>query len=395
VVRAPVLLLLATVAASDSIDKRIEAGVKRGVDFLLSRFDAEKGWGNALGTGTYGNVGTPYPYDAGPTALVSYALLKAGVPRDHPTLKKAFSMLKLRHRTPAVAYELSVLLLAVAERAGAAKCPDFRVAPLRAERTSHRFKKPERNPFPKEEWTWVQDLAKKLMSFQAENGGWRYYPNDFHSGGRADVSSTQFALLALSTANRCGVLVPEAVFANARDYLLLSQEKEGREVPRAIHVPGGDPDALDRARGFPYIARSDVVPYRRVSGGMTAAGVASLILLREELGSDERLERAILDGYAWVGRYFCVEVNPGAFPFLNGSYHYVWLYALERCGDLGRREVIGGRSWFFEGATYLLAEQRKDGAFVDETCMSPKDVLGTAFALLFLTRAHKPVSGGG
>ena len=71
------------------------------------------------------------------------------------------------------------------------------------------------------------------------------------------------------------------------------------------------------------------------------------------------------------------------------------LYALERCGDLGRREVIGGRSWFFEGATYLLAEQRKDGAFVDETCMSPKDVLGTAFALLFLTRAHKPVSGGG
>jgi Prenyltransferase and squalene oxidase repeat len=395
VVRVLVLLLLATAAASESIDKRIEEGIRRGVDFLLSRFDAEKGWGNALGTGTYGNVGTAYPYDAGPTALVSYALLKAGVPRDHPTLKKAFSMLRLRHRTPAVAYEISVLLLAVAERAGAAKCPDFRVAPLRAERTAHRFRKPAKSSFPKEEWTWVVDLAKKLMSFQAENGGWRYYPNDFHSGGRADVSSTQFALLALSTANRCGVLVPEAVFAKARDYLLASQEKEGREVPRAIHVPGGDPDALDRARGFPYIAGSDVVPYRRASGGMTAAGVASLILLREELGSDEKIERAILDGYAWVGRYFCVEVNPGTFPFLNGSYHYAWLYALERCGDLGRREVIGGRSWFFEGATYLLAEQRKDGAFVDETCMSPKDVLGTAFALLFLTRAHKPVSGGG
>jgi hypothetical protein len=395
VVRALALLLLTTVAASESLDTRIEAGVKRGVEFLLSRFHAEKGWGNAIGTGTYGNMGTPYPYDAGPTALVSYALLKAGVPRDHPTLKKAFSMLKLRHRTPAVAYEISVLLLAVAERAGAAKCPDFRVAPLRAERTNHRFNKPHRNPFPKEEWTWAVDLAKKLVSFQAESGGWRYYPNDFHSGGRADVSATQFALLALSTANRCGVLVPDDVFRKARDYLLSSQEKEGREVPRAIHVPGGDPEALDRARGFPYIAGSDVPPYRRVSGGMTAAGVASLILLREELGPDERVERAILDGYAWVGRYFCVEVNPGMWPFLNGSYHYVWLYALERCGDLGRREVIGGRSWFAEGAGYLLAAQREDGAFVDETCMSPKDVLGTAFALLFLTRAHRPVSGGG
>ncbi|MFI5402055.1 MAG: prenyltransferase/squalene oxidase repeat-containing protein [Planctomycetota bacterium] len=392
--RATVLLLLSTAASSQGIDARIGEGVRKGVDFLLSKFDAEKGYGNALGTGTYGNVGVPYPYDAGPTALVSYALLKAAVPRDHPTLKKAFSMLKLRHRTPAVAYELSVMLLAVAERAGAATCPDFRRGPLRQERTVHRFKKPEKNPFPKEEWTWVVDLARKLMSFQSENGGWRYYPHDRHSGGRADVSSTQFALLALSTANRCGVLVPDEVFRKARDYLLLSQEKEGLPVPRAVHVPGGDPDALDRARGFPYIAGSEVIPYRRVSGGMTAAGVASLILLREELGPDEKIEKAILDGYAWIGRYFCVEVNPGAFPFLGGSYHFVWLYALERCGDLGRRELIGDRAWFFEGANHLLSVQREDGAFVDETCMNPQDVLGTAFALLFLTRAHKPVSGG-
>jgi len=395
VVRPLVLLLLVTSASSESIDARIEEGVKKGVDFLLSKFDPEKGWGNAIGTGTYGNLGTPYPYDAGPTALVSYALLKAGVPRDHPTLKKAFAFLRIKHRTPAVAYELSVELLAVAERAGAKKCPDFRVGPLREKRTADRFKKPAENPFPREEWTWVLDLAKKLLSFQAENGGWRYYPNDFHSGGRADVSSTQFAILALSTAHRCGVLVPEEAFRKARAFLLASQEKEGPPVPRAIYLPGGDPDALDRARGFPYIAGSNVPPYRHVSGGMTAAGVASLLLLRDELGSDEQLETAILDGYAWVGRYFCVPVNPGAFPFLNGSYHFVWLYGLERCGDLGRREVIGERSWFVEGATYLLADQRKDGAFVDETCMSPKDILGTAFALLFLTRANKPVSGGG
>jgi hypothetical protein len=317
------------------------------------------------------------------------------VPRDHSVLKKAFSFLKLRHRTPAVAYELSVLLLAVAERAGAARCPDFRVGARRDERTTHRFRKPADNPFPKEEWTWMVDLAKKLISFQSEKGGWRYYPNDFHSGGRADVSSTQFAMLALSTAHRCGYLVPEEVFRRARAFLLASQEADGREVLRAIHVPGGDPDALDRARGFPYIAGSDVLPYRRVTGGMTAAGVSSLLLVREELGADEEVERAILDGFAWIGRYLCVQVNPGAFPFLQGSYHFTWLYALERCGDLGRREVIGERTWFAEGANFLLSVQREDGAFVDETCMNPKDVLGTAFALLFLTRAHKPVSGGG
>jgi len=393
--RRVVLLLLVSVASGgQSLETRIGTGVQRGVDLLLARFDPKAGWGQALGTGTYGNVGRAYPYYAGPTALVCYALLKAGVSPDHKTLRKAFSFLRVKHRTPGVAYEISVELLAVAERAGAQRCPDFRRGALRARRTTHRFKKPKGCPFPTQYWTWMADLAKKLMTFQARNGGWRYYPNDFHSGGRADVSSTQFALLALSTASRCGYDVPDDVFQKARFFLLQSQQKKGREVPRAIHVPGGPEDAVDHARGFPYIAGSDVMPYRRISGGMTAAAVASLLLVREELGSDEQLEQAILDGFAWLGRYFTVRVNPGYQPFLQGSYHFAYLYAVERAGDIARREVIGGRSWFVEGANHLLSIQREDGAFVDATCMNPKDVLGTAFALLFLTRAHRPVTGG-
>ena len=53
--------------------------MERGVAFLLSRYDKSDGWGNALGNGVYGGVGKAYPYDAGPTALVCFALLKAGV----------------------------------------------------------------------------------------------------------------------------------------------------------------------------------------------------------------------------------------------------------------------------------------------------------------------------
>ncbi|MHC4817979.1 MAG: hypothetical protein ACYTF8_07985 [Planctomycetota bacterium] len=392
--RALAFLLLVSVAGGgESLETRIGEGVQRGVDLLLGKFDPKAGWGQALGTGTYGNVGRAYPYYAGPTALVCYALLKAGVPPDHPTVKKAFSFLRVKHRTPGVAYEISVQLLAVAERAGAKRCPDFRLGTLRERRTTHRFKKPKGSPFSTQYWTWMADLAKRLMRFQARNGGWRYYPDDFHSGGRADVSSTQFALLALTTASRCGYDVPAEVFEKARFFLLQSQQKKGRDVPRAIHVPGGPEDAFDRARGFPYIANSDVAPYRRISGGMTAAAVASLLLVRDELGSDEDIERAILDGFAWLGRYFTVRVNPGYQPFLQGSYHFLYLYAVERSGDIARREVIGGRSWFVEGANYLLSIQRRDGAFVDATCMNPKDVLGTAFALLFLTRAHRPVTG--
>jgi hypothetical protein len=285
-------------------------------------------------------------------------------------------------------------LLAVAEWAGARKSPDFRLPKYKEQRTTERYKKPPASPLKREHWTWITELAKRLISFQSEAGGWRYYPNDFHSGGSEDVSSTQFALLALSTASRLGYDVDERVFRKARAYLLAVQDKTGPVVPRAIHVPGAPADATDRARGFSYIRGAKAAPHwRATNGGMTAAGVASLLLVKQELGGDEELDRAVLDGFGWLGRYFTVRVNPGRAPFLGGSYHYTYLYALERCGDLAGREVIGERSWYAEGARFLLARQREDGAFADPTCMNPKDVLGTAFALLFLKRASRPVSG--
>lgn len=395
VVRIAVLaLILPLASAGPSLESRVQQAVDKGVGFLLSKFDKKEGWGGAMGTGVYGNVGRAYPYAAGPTALCCYALLKAGVPPDHKTLRYAFSFLRTKHRTPGVAYELSLSLLAVAEWGGAAKSPDFRKGARREQRTTHRFRKPKDTPLETRHWTWMADLAKRLMQFQSGIGGWRYYPRDFHSGGRADISSTQFALLALSTASRCGYDVPRSVFERARKFLLESQAKDGPKVPRAIHMPGTEKGTLDTARGFPYIANSDVIHYRRLSGGMTAAGVASMLLVRDELGSDEALDQAILDGFAWLGRYYTTVVNPGYAPFSLGSYHYTYLYAVERCGDIGHREVIGGRSWFAEGARYFLSRQRKDGAIMDPTCMNPRDTLGTAFALLFLTRASKPVSGG-
>jgi hypothetical protein len=130
-----------------------------------------------------------------------------------------------------------------------------------------------------------------------------------------------------------------------------------------------------------------------VSGATTAPGDASPPPPRAAPGSAAQLEKGLLDGFSWHGRYLTARVNPGYAPFWTGSYHFTYLYAIERCGDLASRELIGERTWFTEGAEILMAAQNDDGAMVDRTCMNPQDVLGTAFALLFLTRAHKPVSG--
>ena len=75
----------------------------------------------------------------------------------------------------------------------------------------------------------------------------------------------------------------------------------------------------------------------------------------------------------------------------------VHLYGIERVGALSGRHEIGGKAWYPRGAEWLVEQQKDSGAWEDETCMRPREVLGTCFALLFLKKATPPavtVSGG-
>ena len=75
----------------------------------------------------------------------------------------------------------------------------------------------------------------------------------------------------------------------------------------------------------------------------------------------------------------------------------VHLYGIERVGALSGRHEIGGKAWYPRGAEWLVEQQKESGAWEDETCMRPREVLGTCFALLFLKKATPPavtVSGG-
>ena len=85
-----------------SLKTRVDTAVADAAAFLKSKYDPKRGWGGARGTGVYGNVGTAYPYEAGPTALCVYALLKAGVPADDPVLRKAMTFLRVQLQHPLV-----------------------------------------------------------------------------------------------------------------------------------------------------------------------------------------------------------------------------------------------------------------------------------------------------
>lgn len=220
-----------------------------------------------------------------------------------------------------------------------------------------------------------------------------------------DLSATQYALMALLTAGRLGIHVEPPgetmVYRTALAELLAWQAADGPEVVLMSENPAWEPGGRYprftgagkvKARGWPY------VPKGTLTGSMTCAGVSSLAVIKDRLGDDrlpaaqaltrdERLQidRAILGGLAWLAQNFDVTQNPGA----GASWHYYYLYGMERaCSLLGVRH-LGTHDWYREGADYLIAQQKSDGAWTGSGKDERLD-LQSAFALLFLKRATVP-----
>jgi hypothetical protein len=241
---------------------------------------------------------------------------------------------------------------------------------------------------------WMREMVRWLVSIQQGNGAWRY------PEGGYDHSNSQYALLALKEARRVGVRVEDNVFAKALAHFLGAQEKNGPKVAR-FEEQGGDGvyaagryrvRGYDRSRGWGYVENSTM------TGSMTAAGTAAVAICASELKEKRHKslvmkgEQSQRDGIAWLGRNFSVRDNPGMGP----SWHYYYLYGLERAGVLSRVVWMGDHRWYAEGARYLVDSQSPDGAWRPGGGMGfgrrgrrppGTDVVDHSFALLFLARA--------
>jgi hypothetical protein len=309
---------------------QVEAAIKLSVGYLRSKQDKNRGaWFYA------GN-------EAGLTALVTLALLSAGVPANDPAVEKALRYLSDRGDI-GITYDTSLQTMAFC----AANPERFR-AQIR------------RNV------TWLQNaqLARGTWTYHSGNGG----------AGAGDNSNTQFALLALHEAQRSGVEVNPLVWKRAMAFWLDSQNMDG---------------------GFGYM------PGLASTGSMTCAGITSLVIASGKLTdgdakvkngkvlccgeqmSDLPLERAI----AWMGGNFSVLRNPSN-NFLLGQGNWMYyMYGLERAGRLTGRRYFGDHDWYREGAEVLVAKQFDDGTW---ECENGGEV-GAALGLLFLAKGQRPI----
>src|SRR5262245_25850595 len=173
-----------------------------------------------------------FEYDAEPggaTALVTLALLNCGrTPKDE-SIRKALAWLE-KQPDPERTYASSLMIMAFAQA-------DAKKYALTIQRLA-------------------LALATRQMRDDRTKGGWSYKgPFD----GTADNSNTQFAMLALHEAEKAGVKIPDQTWQLALNYLT----QPGMQAP---------------AGGYGYgIQQHDV------SGSMTCAAIASLIIARDRL----------------------------------------------------------------------------------------------------------------
>ena len=343
---------------------RVDKAVEKGSAWVKSRQNTDGSWHDRW------NKDSAYP--TGESAVALLALLKCGVAPDDAAINKGFEWL-LEQPLKKV-YEVSISILAL----------EARYAPKPAEPDpNHPFRTLARKDFMKHaggrEKDWLARAASFLVTNQKASGLWAYPMPD------ADVSNTQFALLALKSAHRLGIAVPKEVWLGSLWYLVAQQEKSGNKIA-SFDVPAADgpiDDVEDRkaaaaarakesaahpktatgceARGWAY------KPGQSPRGSMTAAGVASLVVIKSELEGipayEKKLapdvDRSIRDGCAWLADRFKMGENPGA----GNDWLFYYLYTLERAGTLTGCDLLGSHKWYDEGADFILGTQKDDGHF--------------------------------
>ncbi len=320
------------------------AGVQRAIDrgvAYLRKMQTERGGWDEFAG-----------YSCGQSALCTLALLNCGIEKDDPAVARA--MKYLRSFEPDETYSVALQTLVYCQLGAAGDLPRIR-----------------RNV----KWLVASQLTAGVDPDSV--GAWNYGSGRGGAGGPGDPSNAQFALLALGAAEERGIEVDPKTFELAMDYWVRRQRSGG---------------------GWSYNTRD-------VSGSMTCAGVASIIISRGRLGGrtssivgdqvrccggDLDEKDAVEEGLTWLGRNFSTQVNPGG----NLMTFYYYIYALERVGRLSGRRFIGEHDWYRVGAERLIALQDEFLGYWKGSGPLEPEAVATSFALLFLSKGKRQVVVG-
>ena len=249
--------------------EKVRKAINRGVDNLKKSQKSDGTWLGVSG------------YEGGTTALITLALLNAGESPSSPQIQKSIKVIQAIPR--AKTYEVSLRVMALSA----------------ADPTGKRYR------------ATIQGDIEWLLKGQTAGGGWNYG----NSSGGGDASNSQFALLALSEANKYNLAIPKEHWQRAKSYWLGLISKDG---------------------GFRYQGPG------QATGSMTCAGIASLIIIRENLfdldklsngdtalccgGAVDDVQPKLDNAFKWLADRFTVTGNPsGNNSQSRQRFYYLYL----------------------------------------------------------------------
>jgi len=208
-------------------------------------------------------------------------------------------------------------------------------------------------------------------------------------------SSAMYAALGLRACYDAGIVIPRTVVERAAKWWRNHQIVEKKEKEAGL-ATGGTSERI----GWSYsLSLPGDPPLPKVPTlSMTTGAVGSLVVLDYLLGVDWKKDKVVNGGINWIADHFSVGENAGAGEVWGNqkTFHYYYLYALERLGVLYGTPVLGTHKWYEEGAPFLLGEQKPDGSWNDAGTWlgntgDSQPVWDTCFAILFLKRATAPL----
>ena len=321
-------------------DADIEASIRDGVDYLLSRFDLNTTY--TLKDRSLTQIDPAYY--CGMNALAVYALMQsAAAVRDD----------RLALGGPLMGELIEGMKGLPADRQKATYARSIRAAALAV------FMRDEDRSALK------QDLDYLLTTHNRGAYAYEGYRNERGvlgppPDGVWDNSNSQYGLLGVWAAAESGYPVPADYWKDVVRHWGLSQKPNG-QWSYSEHHPA------------PTLS-------------MTTAGTASLFVAYDYLDTSRLgLEVGVdPDSPALRRALGWWEKGEGVLDVESGGDHWAYvLYGIERVGLASGFKYFGKHDWYRELAKETLARQQEDGSWGDE--------VDTSFALLFLSRGRHPV----
>ena len=227
----------ALAAEKAAFEERVNTAIDRGAAWLRTKQKKNggfPGFGESLPANTYNLM------EVGLNALVVLTLAHCGAGPEEKVVKKCLAYcrhhysgskgLNLKGTGKLNIYTAATLVLAL----DALYVPKdaAQAAPKKDRYGTPTPPKPIKCKYPKAMRKWIQELVKFIVANQVKaSGGWRYPGNPLSAPeGDTDLSNTQYALLALDAASRCGILAPVETWQRAANYLLGAQDKDGLDA---------------------------------------------------------------------------------------------------------------------------------------------------------------------